>query len=174
MSALVVYESMFGSTRAVAQAVTEGLDEHLPVRCVEVSAWAAGLDAGALPADVTLLVVGAPTHAFSLSRPSTRADAAKQATGGIVSTGTGLREWLDRLTLPDGLAVAAFDTKVAKPHLPGSAAGAAEKRLRRLGGRPAAHHRSFWVAGTQDGLLAGELEAARAWGGSLAHALAHR
>lgn len=170
MSALVVFESMFGSTRDVAEAVAQGIGEHLPVRCVEVSAWAARrarTGDGALPPEVTLLVVGAPTHAFSLSRPSTRADAAGQAGGSLVTAGAGLREWLAALDLPPGLAVAAFDTKVAKSHLPGSAAAAAEKRLRHLGGRPVARHRSFWVAGTTEGLLPGELDAARAWGRTL-------
>lgn len=169
MSALVVFESMFGSTREVAEAVAQGLGEHVPVRCVEVSAWAARPGSRTLPPEVTLLVVGAPTHAFSLSRASTRADAAGQAGGSVVSSGVGLREWLDRLSLPTGgLPVAAFDTKVRKPVLPGSAASAAEKRLRHLGGRPVTRHRSFWVAGTREGLLPGELDQARAWGRTLA------
>lgn len=167
MSALVVFESMFGSTRDVAHAVAAGIGEHLPVRCVEVSAWMAGGGGASLPDGVTLLVVGAPTHAFSLSRPSTRADAATQAEGPVVSAGSGMREWLAAIELPPGLGVAAFDTKVAKPHLPGSAASAAERRLKHLGGRPVARHRSFWVGGTKEGLLPGELEAARAWGRAL-------
>lgn len=174
MSALVVYESMFGSTRDVAEAVAQGLGESVPVRCVEVSAWAAD-HPGWIPEEVTLLVVGAPTHAFSLSRASTRADAATKTGGPVISTGLGVREWLETLTLPtQGLDVATFDTKVSKPNLPGSASGAAEKRLKRLGGHPVAHHRSFWVQGMTEGLQPGELDAARDWGRTLAPAPAHR
>jgi hypothetical protein len=36
MVALVVFEWMFGNTRQIADAVTEGLAEHLPVELVEV------------------------------------------------------------------------------------------------------------------------------------------
>jgi hypothetical protein len=164
MAALVVFESMFGNTRQIADAVTEGLSEHLPVELVEV---------GAAPAtigdDVELLVVGGPTHAFGLSRPGTRQSAAQQAKDRLVSTSIGLREWLG--TLPKGspdVAVAAFDTRISKPRLPGSAAAAAEKRLRRLGFRVLARPQSFFVEGTTGPLLRGERERARRWGEELA------
>ena len=61
MGALVVYESMFGSTRAVAQAVADGITSIMPVEVVEV---ASAPDPSTLAVDV--LVVGAPTHAFGL------------------------------------------------------------------------------------------------------------
>jgi hypothetical protein len=67
--------------------------------------------------------------------------------------------------------VAAFDTRVSKPRLPGSAAAAAEKRLRRLGFRVAARSRSFYVDGTTGPLVAGEPDRARHWGEELALAL---
>ncbi|BBH69955.1 hypothetical protein ACTI_66400 [Actinoplanes sp. OR16] len=69
MKALVVYESMFGNTEAVARALAEGLGESLDVIVADVQ------DRPAV-GDADVLVAGAPTHAFSLSRPSTRADAA--------------------------------------------------------------------------------------------------
>jgi flavodoxin len=37
MTALVVFESMFGNTKLIADAVAEGLARHLPVDQVEVS-----------------------------------------------------------------------------------------------------------------------------------------
>jgi flavodoxin len=59
--ALVVYESMFGNTEAIAHAIAEGLSPHLSVELVEVSAAPITLR------DVDLLVTGAPTHAFGLT-----------------------------------------------------------------------------------------------------------
>lgn len=164
MTTLVVYESMYGATKAVAEAIGEGLAERGPVRVAEVSALAAEPGGRTVPDDVDLLVVGGPTHQFGLSRASSRAEAAKKGT--IISTGAGIREWLEATDLPKGLRVAAFDTKIMKPNLPGAAARAAEKRLRRLGGTPAAPARSFEVdkAGA---LVDGVLDAAREWGATL-------
>ena len=159
MRALVVFESMFGNTQVVAEAVADGLAGRMQVDAVEV-----GDAPTELGDDVALLVVGGPTHAFGMSRPSTRQDAATQATAGLVSAGIGLREWLADLHGPAGVAAAAFDTKVSRPRLPGSAARAAEKRLRRLGFRVVAPAASFYVEGTRGPLLEGERERARRWG----------
>ena len=74
--ALVVYESMFGNTEAIAHAIAEGLSLQLAVELVEVSAAPTTLR------DVDLLVAGGPTHAFGLSRRSTRESAREQAPDG--------------------------------------------------------------------------------------------
>jgi hypothetical protein len=169
MTALVVYESMFGCTKAIAEAIGEGL-APTGVRVAEVGSLLAGADGTQIGDDVDLLVVGGPTHAFSMSRASTRADAAKTAPGGTVISSTGVREWLAEVALPAGLAVAAFDTKVLKPNLPGAAARAIEKELRRKGGRPVAKAHSFKVEGKTD-LIDGQTDAARAWGAELAAGL---
>ncbi|MCL3861344.1 flavodoxin family protein [Actinotalea sp. K2] len=166
MSALVVYESMFGSTRAVAEAVGEGLRECGPVRVVEVGELIGEGHTVRPPDDVSLLVVGGPTHALGMSRASTREDAALEAPDGLVSAGPGLREWLEGLSAV-GLPFAAFDTKVLKPNIPGSAAKVADKMLRRAGGRRVAPARSFRVHGKNGGLVEGELEAAAVWGREL-------
>jgi hypothetical protein len=168
MAVLVVFESMFGNTKVIADAVAEGLAPHLPVQQVEV-----GTAPTVIGGQVELVVVGGPTHAFGLSRPGTRQSAAQQAEGGLVSAGIGLREWL--LTLrkgSSGVAVAAFDTRISKPRLPGSAAAAADKRLRRLGFRSVAPPTSFYVEGTTGPLMEGEAERARRWGAALAVELA--
>jgi hypothetical protein len=68
--------------------------------------------------------------------------------------------------------VATFDTRIAKPRLPGSAAAAAEKRLRRLGFRSVVASNSFYVERTTGPLMDGEPERARRWGDELAAALA--
>ena len=160
MTSLVVYESMFGSTKALAEEIATTLGETGPVRLVEVGALAAaGSD---LPEDVDLLVVGAPVHAFGMSRESTRQDAAKEL-GPVISSSVGVREWLGELHAVDGVRFATFDTKVTKPRLPGSAAKAVDKQLRSLGGSQACQPRTFHVHGKADGLVDGELAAARYW-----------
>ncbi len=164
MTTLVVYETMYGRTRDVAQAVADGCGTGGEVRLVEVGELA---DSGPLPEDVTLLVVGGPTHAFSLTRPGTRGDAAKY---GRTISQTGVREWLAALTLPAGLPVAAFCTKLDSP-LSGSAARGIAQRLRKAGGRLVVPAKDFYVKGTQPVLLAGEAERARAWGTALATAV---
>lgn len=109
MRALVVYESLFGNTEAVARAVAAGLaSPHVSaVDVVEVH------DAPAsVPAGVDLVVVGGPTHAFGLTRAGTRADAMRRSRTAAPARATiGLREWLDGLApAADRLAVAAtFD-----------------------------------------------------------------
>src|SRR6266511_2002337 len=163
MRALVVYESMFGNIQVIADAIADGLSGHMRVDAVEVGTAPTGIGD-----DVGLLVVGGPTHAFGMSRQGTRQDAAKQAKEGLVSTGIGIREWLAGLERHPG--VAAFDTRIGKPRLPGSAARGAEKRLRRLGFRILAPAASFYVEGTLGPLLEGERERARRWGERLGSA----
>jgi hypothetical protein len=160
MRALVVYESAFGNTEKVARAVGEGLSLHVPTQVVEVGDAPSGIES-----DIELLVVGGPTHAFSMSRPSTREDAAKKADGEVVSKGQGIREWLAGVQGTAPRLGVAFDTRYKKPRLiTGSAARGAEKRLRELGCRISAPAESFFVAGTTGPLLDGELERAGRWG----------
>jgi hypothetical protein len=168
MRARVVYESMFGNTQVVAQAVAEGLAKSLAVDLEEV-----GTAATDISADIDLLVVGGPTHALGMSRERTRESAAEQAARGIVSAGEGLREWLGALTGGSrAVAAATFDTRIDKPRMPGSAAHGAEKRLRRLGFRVLVPAASFYVTGTSGPLVDGERERARHWGEVLGSTMA--
>jgi hypothetical protein len=162
MRALVVYESMFGNTREVAEAIAEGIGEEALIA-----------EVGRRPSvdpDIDLVVVGGPTHALGLTRDSTRASARGQAEGGrVVSEGIGVREWLDGLPRPTApVDAAAFDTRVAPVRVPGSAARGIARRLRRKGLHPVADPQTFWVTGTPGPLAKGERERARAWGGDLA------
>jgi flavodoxin len=168
MRALVVYESMFGNTRLVAQAVADGLSSGLDVDLVEVAAAPTSFDG------VELVVVGGPTHALGMTRQRTRDDARRQGEQSgheVVSKGIGMREWLDEVRSA-GTAAAAFDTRVGKPRIPGSAARGAAKRLRSRGFRSVARPESFWVSGTFGPLAEGEVERARRWGEQLASAVA--
>jgi hypothetical protein len=173
MRALVVYESAFGNTEKVARAIQEGLTSHVPTGTVEVGGAAREFED-----DVDLLVVGGPTHAFGMSRDSTRRDAAKKADREPVSKGQGIREWLAGVQGQAPRLAAAFDTRFKKPRLiTGSAARGAERRLRELGCQISAPAESFFVAGTAGPLLDGELERARRWGerlGSLVEEAASR
>jgi hypothetical protein len=163
--ALVVYESMFGNTRIIAEAVGVGLrGAGMDVEVLEVGAAPPAPDA-----EVGLLVVGAPTHALSLSRPESRGSAAEQADGPLVSMGVGLREWLASLPHGDG-RVAAFDTHIDR-RVPGAASRAALKRLRRRGYRVASPGESFYVSDTTGPLVDGETARAERWGADLATSL---
>src|SRR4051794_16875341 len=114
MLALVVYESMFGNTAQVATAIASGLREWVPTDVVEAGEAPVTLDE-----EVVLVVAGGPTHAFSMSRAKTRAEAVAQGAP-ATQTEIGLRDWLQTVT-PGRAALATFDTRADKVrHLPGS------------------------------------------------------
>src|ERR671912_602557 len=91
MKALVVFESMWGNTKQVAEAIAHGLQESMEVAMVDVSRAPAQPEP-----DVGLIVAGGPTHAFSMSRTNTRAGAVNRGADSGAA-GLGLREWLDPL-----------------------------------------------------------------------------
>jgi len=175
MQALIVYESMYGNTRAIAEAIAEGVHEAEPdadVSCVPVST--AGPE---LTRTADLLVVGGPTHMHGMSsgvsRRLAQASAAKQH-GGEAShgldegaEGPGLRSWFHHLPQSEpGTYAAAFDTR-ADIRMSGGAADGIARRL--------AHHHydlvvepeGFVVDDAEGPLRAGELDRARAWGAQL-------
>ncbi|WP_157527785.1 flavodoxin [Nocardia sp. NRRL S-836] len=132
----------------------------MAVEVVEVGSAPVRLDD-----EVELLVVGGPTHAFSMSRPGTRADAVKQGADEAAAAGPGLREWVERVGTGQARpSVAAFDTKAKRPRLPGSAARAALTRLRRDRFPVLTEAEHFYVDGTRGPLVEGEAERARRWG----------
>lgn len=171
LRALVVYESMFGNTATIARAVTEGLEEGgIAVTILDVHD-VASLD----PSGFDLLVVGGPTHAFSLSRPATRQDAVRQGAPATAAEGDGLREWI--ATLPPGHdhLLATFDTRATQVrHLPKAASRSAARLITRRGFVLASRPTGFLVTTLQGGLVAGETQRARAWGRSLALETRHR
>ena len=171
MRGLVIYESMYGNTHAIADAVAEGLGGEVEVRPVH--------DAGGVPSNVDFLVVGGPTHMHGLSTALSRKmamSAAKEDAGKVEPGATeepGLREWLRKLD-GAGLRAAAFDTRGdARPSvtLTGSAARGIGRRLRHRG-CDVIDSQSFLVADAEGPLEAGELDRAREWGAALASTLA--
>jgi hypothetical protein len=168
MRALVVYESMYGNTKRVADAVADGIAGYMTVETVEVSTAPTALEF-----EVDLLVVGGPTHVHGMTSPFTRAQAVKQATTRIVSGGIGMREWLDQLSpVTPAIPAAAFDTRIkGAAILTGSAANGYAKRLRFAGFRVVVPPESFFIATKapqDDALLDGELDHAREWGAEIA------
>ncbi|HEX9763504.1 MAG TPA: hypothetical protein VGA97_10435 [Acidimicrobiia bacterium] len=160
----MVYESLFGNTARIAQAVADGMKKHLDV---ELHSVAEGLR----PERADLLVMGGPTHAFSMSRATTREDAVNQ--GAKADPTIGLREWLDDLPEGNDTPFAAFDTRVDMVRrLPGSAAKAAAKVARKRGYRPITRPESFYVLDVSGPLLDGEVRRAQVWGTQLAESLA--
>lgn len=167
MRALVIYESMYGNTHRIADAIAEGLGGEVDVLPVH--------SAGSVPGDVDFLVVGGPTHMHGLTTAMSRRMAVKAAEedATAVEPGAteepGLREWLRGL---DGIGVraAAFDTRGdAKAALTGSAARGIARRLRRHGCE-VVDSQSFLVADAEGPLEEGELDRAREWGATLAAA----
>jgi hypothetical protein len=169
MRAVVVYESMFGNTRKIAEAIGVGLRPLGSVEVVPVCRAVPELLAGA-----DLLVVGGPTHAWDLSRPPTRhsAIAAAHHPGSGLSLepeadGPGLREWFASLG-ELSCRSATFDTRYKIPaSLSGRASRGIAGRLHQHGCEAAARSESFFVSKANK-LLPGEEERARAWAAQLA------
>jgi hypothetical protein len=171
MKIVVVYESMFGNTKTIGEAIAEGLSE--------IGQLAVGSVDELRPedaADADLIVVGGPTHNRGLAKPDARAALSRRkpaAKGGTVLAGReSLRGWLD--SLPAGRAVVtAFDTRLRKPAwIVGSAAKQVAQQVTGKGYR-VAEAQSFFVRGAEGPLAEGERARALAWGKSLA-ALAKR
>jgi len=169
MRAVVIYESMYGNTHAVADHIAEGLRSRFDVDVVPVSGATAEL-----LAHCDLVVCGSPTHVHGMSSERSRAAAvtAQQKEPGRLSldpeaAGPGLRDWFQ--TIPSGrhMPAAAFDTRLDGPApLTGRASRGIARRLRDHGFRLVVGPESFLVD-KQTHLVAGEEERATAWGASV-------
>lgn len=163
----IVFESMFGNTEAVAQAVARGVRDH----GAEVTIVRTGATGDHALLGCDLLVLAAPTHALSLSRPASRADAVARGADPASAT-TGVREWMAGLSTrrvhTAAPVVAVFDTRarIAR-HWPGSAARSTARTMR-AHGFTVVERASFFVEDVKGPLLSGELERAEAWGRLLA------
>jgi hypothetical protein len=125
--------------------------------------------------DIDLLVVGAPTHGFSLSRPATRSDAVLQG-GREEAVEVGLREWLGSLPDTDRrLLAAAFDTRVTKVrYLPASASRRAARMLAEHGHHLLSPPMGFLVHAVGGPLESREIDRAIAWSRRVAAEAQHR
>jgi len=141
MNTLIIYDSTFGNTAQIAQAMADRLGEHGTVRIA--LADEAGLSE---MEEIDLLIVGGPTQRHGLS-PAIQA----------------LLERLPRRTLR-GAGAAAFDTRY---HMAawksGSAAQRIASKLKRTGASLLVEPESFFVAEREGPLEEGELERAASW-----------
>ena len=174
MRALVVYESMFGNTHAVAEHIAEGLETVAETRVVSVHDATPELVAAA-----DIVAVGGPTHVHGMSSKRSRAGAEEMASKDDDldldpdAFGEGLRDWFDDVVADDagsGRLAAAFDTHVhASALLTGQASNGIAKRLRKHGFELLVDGESFFV-NKSNHLEPGEADRATAWGRSLAAA----
>ena len=173
MRAVVVYESMYGNTHLIADAIGAGLEAAFDVHVVPVSH--AGPEA---IADADLVVVGGPTHVHGMSRAATRKAAVGAADKPASplrtepdAAGPGLREWFASLGRYP-VRAAAFDTRMHGPAaLTGRAAKGVNHLLREHGFDVVAEPESFLVT-KQDRLEPQEQDRARDWAARLAAGIA--
>jgi len=153
MKALVVYDSVYGNTKAIAEAIGVALDPGYKVEVLHLNEAGSGWWQG-----LSVLVVGSPTQIATLTKDMNKF--LKQIPG------RGLA----------GVKVAAFDTRLTieeieeHPVLPtfvkifGYAAKPVARRLKRKGGEVVVAPEGFLVVGNEGPLVEGELERAAAWG----------
>jgi hypothetical protein len=161
MKAVVVFESYWGNTAAVAHAIAEGIGGE----SVALTTDEATPD---VIADADLIVVGAPVIAFSLASDGMRANLAQSERGAPVPPDLAhpsMRAWLDSLPNATG-GMAAFETRIWWS--PRGATGDIERRMERAGYVRIAKAQKFVVNDKYGPLRAGELDRARAWGIQLA------
>lgn len=141
MNAFVIYDSQYGNTERIAQAIAGALAERANVQLVPM-AQAPAL----LSANVDLLILGGPTQ----SRGPTPA----------------MRAFLANLPsqVLKGLPAASFDTRLSKPEwLTGSAARGIAETLGKMGVSLLLPSESFLVTGKEGPLVDGETERAASW-----------
>ena len=171
MQVAVVYESLFGNTREVAEAIAEGIRAAAPQAAVDCRETA---DAPPGLGKADLLVVGGPTHFLGL--PSARSrrlqhqledQGAWHHAEGEPPEPPGVREWLESLPVVSGRQVAAaFDTRLGKL-MAGSAARQITRMLRHHGYHVVDRPQGFVVEDYNGPLAEGERDRARAWGATL-------
>ena len=172
MKTVIVYESVFGNTRRVAEELARVARRH-----GEVETVAAGEAEGRVVDGADLVLIGGPTHRHGMSWTATRrtggqepADGAGRAPG-IDAAGPGLRQWFHRVGRVDGIPAAAFDTRADGPEaLTGRASLGISRRLRHHGFHEVAAPRSF-VVDRENVLVDGQVHRARQWAVSVLESL---
>jgi hypothetical protein len=176
MKVAIVYESLFGTTQTVAEAIAEGAREANPGADVEVvpvaEARLGNLDS------VDILVVGGPTHMRGMSTGLSRrkgveaqvqagAKKGREVTTEAGAEGPGVRNWFKDLPkATKGSQAAAFDTRIGA-RMAGGAANGIARRLRRHNYDLVSGPEGFIVEDTEGPLRSGERDRAKEWGADL-------
>lgn len=180
MEVTIVYESLFGNTRAIAEAIADGVRETDPSG--HVTLLRVGEAKTGEVEQAELLIVGGPTHMRGMTSNLSRSkglhseEEAAQTKGLTFepeegAEGPGVRDWLGALPpARPGAHAAAFDTRAAF-RLAGGAARKISHQLHRHGYALAAKPAGFIIEGTEGPLRAGEQDRARAWGRTLVREL---
>jgi flavodoxin len=153
MNAFVVYDSQFGNTARIAQAIGDSLGDDEATEVVHIDEMKPEQ-----LSEAALLVVGSPTQRFNPTQ--------------------GTAEFLK--SIPEkglhGVKVTAFDTRFTEEKIHeirvlaffvnifGYAASKIADRLEKKGGELVILPEGFYVEDTEGPLLEGELERAREWG----------
>ncbi len=147
MQSLVVYYTVFGHTKRLAEAMAEQLAAAGTARAVAVEQFGSADMAGA-----DLVVMGSPTHRMRL--PEEMRPAFESLRRGALR----------------GAAVAAFDTsyRVSAFLSHFTAAKTLDRKLRKLGGKRVAPPETFYMAAREGPLEDGEIERAQTWAAGLA------
>lgn len=170
MKAIVVYESHWGNTAAIARAIAEGIGPG--AQALSTAEATAAVIAGA-----DLIVAGAPLLGFSLPTEAMVKSLATNQPGAPAPADIShpaMRAWLAALPHVEGAQsggrgrAAAFETRIWWS--PGRAAKAILGQLAQRGYQPAAKAQRFIVEGRYGPLRSGEIERARSWGADLARA----
>jgi len=152
MKGLVVYDSVFGNTEKIAQAIGAVLAEQGSVQTLAVGKMTADSMSG-----LDILLVGSPTRGFRPTEAVSKFlnSIPKNSLTGIRVAAFDTRLWLDTI---DSKALRFVVDKG------GYAANSIAKSLVKKGGQLAAPPEGFLVTGEQGPLKDGELDRASAWG----------
>lgn len=169
MRTFVVFESMYGNTRHVAEEIGHGMS------VISNATVGTTRDIGAEDIrNADLLIVGGPTHVHGMMSNASRRGAIEAAETDDTITldpsvdAVALRQWIKELPKRSAGLCATFDTRLDKSAIiTGSAAKDIAKRLDRHGFTVVAEPESFFVADSEGPLLEGEAHRARLWGETL-------
>ena len=168
MRTVIIYESLYGNTRRVAEELARVAHGHGDVEMVAAEE--------ATPESVDgadLVLIGGPTHVHGMSWKATRQNTGSDGDRplGADAAGPGLRDWFQRVGRVDGISAAAFDTRFDGPEvLTGRASLGISRRLRHHGFAEVAAPKSF-VVDHDNSLLDGEVARAHQWAESVLESL---
>ena len=156
MKALIVYDSYFGNTEKIAQAVTKAMQPAISVDLVKIDQAQHSMLEG-----VDFFIIASPTRAFNPT-PAVKSFLKKIPANGL-----------------SGIRVAAFDTRIRMgDNVPGflqvmvKMFGYADKPMHDLllkkGGQAIVPSQGFFVKDSEGPLQDGELERAEAWAKEIA------